>query len=534
ANPASDDQNIESLGLAGTTLTVGIEDGTAQTVDLAALLGTDDQTATEVTYDNTVSMLTATNTQAAIDELAATGGSDDQNIESLGLAGTTLTVGIEDGTAQTVDLVSLLGTDDQTATEVTYDNTASLLSATNTQAAIDELAATGGSDDQNIENLGLAGTTLTVGIEDGTAQTVDLATLLGTDDQTAAEVTYDNTTSLLTATDTQAAIDELAASGGSDDQNIENLGLAGTTLTVGIEDGIAQTVDLATLLGTDDQTAAEVTYDNTTSLLTATDTQAAIDELAAASGGENLSNTDLTQTSSEDRTYDLNGSDLLFRDNSGLPTTGNVGIGNLPGAPQSQLDVNGQIQARDGFAATEGTAGQPSYGFYTGGDTNTGMYRAAEDAIGFSVGGIEALHLEEAAGATNVVITESLQVDNLLLDKDGDSGTAGQVLSSTGTQTDWITPTAPSPFHAMGKINAGIPTNFLNVSSINTIGTGNYQVNFTSSASSSNYIIQLTLGVGSGKEIQVTAQNATNFSVLITNSSGTAVDSEWFFTVIDL
>ncbi|MEQ8217488.1 MAG: hypothetical protein RH981_04580, partial [Arenibacter sp.] len=135
-------------------------------------INTDDQTAVEVSYDNTASLLTATNTQAAIDELAANPASDDQNIESLGLAGTTLTVGIEDGTAQTVDLVSLLGTDDQTATEVTYDNTASLLTATNTQAAIDELAATGGSDDQNIESLGLAGTTLTVGIEDGTAQTV--------------------------------------------------------------------------------------------------------------------------------------------------------------------------------------------------------------------------------------------------------------------------------------------------------------------------------------------------------------------------
>ncbi|MCM4164184.1 MULTISPECIES: hypothetical protein [unclassified Arenibacter] len=329
-------------------------------VNLSSLAGgTDDQTAAEVTYDNTTSLLSATDTQAAIDELAASGG-----------------------------------TDDQTAAEVTYDNTTSLLTATDTQAAIDELAANGGTDDQNIESLGLVGTTLTVGIEDGTAQTVNLAALLGTDDQTAAEVTYDNTTSLLTATDTQAAIDELAASPATDDQNIESLGLVGTTLTVGIEDGTAQTVNLAALLGTDDQTAAEVTYDNTTSLLTATDTQAAIDELAAASGEENLSNTDLTQTTGQVRTYDLNGSDLIFRDNSGLPTTGNVGIGNLPGAPQSQLDVNGQIQASDGFAATEGTAGQPSYGFYTDGDTNTGMFRADEDQIGFSTNGQEAIRID--------------------------------------------------------------------------------------------------------------------------------------------
>ncbi|MGW9685650.1 hypothetical protein [Flagellimonas sp. 2504JD1-5] len=371
---STDDQNIESLGVdVGTNiLTVGIEDGTSQTVDLSHLddAGTDDQTAAEVTYDNTTSGLTATDTQAAIDEVAA-GSTDDQNIESLGvdLGTNVLTVGIEDGTSQTVDLSHLddAGTDDQTAAEVTYDNTTSGLTATDTQAAIDEVAA-GSTDDQNIESLGVdvgtnvltvgiengtsqtvdlshlddAGTddqnieslgvdlgtnVLTVGIENGTSQTVDLSHLddAGTDDQTAAEVTYDNTTSGLTATDTQAAIDEVAA-GSTDDQNIESLGvdLGTNVLTVGIEDGISQTVDLSHLddagtddqnieslgvdlgtnvltvgiengtsqtvdlshlddPGTDDQTAAEVTYDNTTSGLTATDTQAAIDEVAAGS-----------------------------------------------------------------------------------------------------------------------------------------------------------------------------------------------------------------------------------------------------------
>ncbi|MGB5698369.1 hypothetical protein, partial [Muriicola sp.] len=74
---STDDQNISGSGLAGNILTIGIENGTNETVDLSALVGTDDQTAAEVTYDNTTSGLTAADVQAAIDEVAA-GSTDDQ------------------------------------------------------------------------------------------------------------------------------------------------------------------------------------------------------------------------------------------------------------------------------------------------------------------------------------------------------------------------------------------------------------------------------------------------------------------------
>jgi hypothetical protein len=181
----TDDQNISGSNLTGTNLTIGIENGASEVVDLSSLVGTDDQTAAEVTYDNTTSGLTAGDVQAAIDEVAA-GSTDDQNISGSNLTGTNLTIGIENGASEVVDLSSLVGT-----------------------------------DDQNIQNLAIdTGTNiLTVGIEDGTSQTVDLSHLddAGTDDQTAAEVTYDNTTSGLTAGDVQAAIDEVAA-GSTDDQ----------------------------------------------------------------------------------------------------------------------------------------------------------------------------------------------------------------------------------------------------------------------------------------------------------------------------
>jgi len=66
----TDNQSIRNLTFSGTTLTVGIERGSSQTVSLAAL-------------------------------------SDNQSIRNLGLSGTTLTVGIEDGSSQTVSLAPL-------------------------------------------------------------------------------------------------------------------------------------------------------------------------------------------------------------------------------------------------------------------------------------------------------------------------------------------------------------------------------------------------------------------------------------------
>ncbi|WP_229732479.1 hypothetical protein [Muriicola marianensis] len=407
----TDDQNIANLAIdTGTNiLTVGIEDGTSQTVDLSHLddAGTDDQTAAEVTYDNTTSGLTATDVQAAIDEVAAGStddqnltlaantlsiedgnsvdlspyldntddqnisgsslvgtnltigiengasevvdlsslvGTDDQNISGSSLVGTNLTIGIENGTSEVVDLSSLVGTDDQNLTlaantlsiedgnsvDLTpyLDNTddqnisGSSLVGTNLTIGIEngasevvDLSSLVGTDDQNISGSSLVGTNLTIGIENGTSEVVDLSSLVGTDDQTAAEVSYDNTASGLTATDVQAAIDEVAAGStddqnltlaantlsiedgnsvdltpyldNTDDQNIQSLAVdTGTNiLTVGIENGASQTVDLSHLddAGTDDQTAAEVSYDNTTSGLTATDVQAAIDEVAAGS-----------------------------------------------------------------------------------------------------------------------------------------------------------------------------------------------------------------------------------------------------------
>ncbi len=252
---STDDQNIESLGVdVGTNiLTVGIEDGTSQTVDLSHL---DDS------------------------------GTDDQNIEGLALSGANvLTVGIEDGTSQTVDLSSLVGTDDQIAYEVNITDAAGNFTATEVEGALAELAA-GSTDDQNLTGATLTGNSLQIDIEGGSSTTVDLSSLVGTDDQIANEVNITDAAGNFTATEVEGALAELAA-GSTDDQNIESLGVdVGTNiLTVGIEDGTSQTVDLSHLddSGTDDQIASEVNITDAAGNFTATEVEGALAELAAGS-----------------------------------------------------------------------------------------------------------------------------------------------------------------------------------------------------------------------------------------------------------
>ncbi|MFS4457482.1 hypothetical protein, partial [Maribacter sp. 2304DJ31-5] len=131
-------------------------------------------------------------------------------------------------------------------------------------------------------------------------------------------------------------------------------------------------------------------------------------QIASNIGDMNLSNSDLTLNA--DRTVNLAGNELNF---SG---SGNIGIGNLPGAPQDKLDVDGQIRARNGFASTEGSAGNPGYGFYTNGDTDMGMYRIAADQLGFSTGGVEAIRIDASQNVgIGINPTERLHVNGNIL-----------------------------------------------------------------------------------------------------------------------
>ncbi|WP_206682554.1 hypothetical protein, partial [Croceivirga lutea] len=190
--------------------------------DLAGLINTDDQTASEVSIADAGGNFTATDVEGALSELAA-GSTDDQALSLA--AGNILT--LEDG--GTVDLTPFLdNTDDQAITAFSLDN---------------------GTNE------------LTLTLEDGGTQTVDFTTVLaaaGTDDQ-ALSLAAGN---ILTLED-GGTVDLTPFLDNTDDQAITAFSLDNGTneLTLTLEDGGTQTVDFTTVLaaaGTDDQTASEV------------------------------------------------------------------------------------------------------------------------------------------------------------------------------------------------------------------------------------------------------------------------------------
>ena len=295
----TDDQNIENLGLSGNILTVGIENGTAQNVDLSAL---DDS------------------------------GTDNQNLNGATLnTSNVLQIDIEDGSSTTVDLSALddSGTDNQNLTGATLNGSSVLQidieegsSTTVDLSALDD----SGTDNQNLTGATLNGSNvLKIDIEDGSSTTVDLSALNDS---------------------------------GTDNQNIEDLAVDTTTniLTVGIENGTAQTVNLSHLddSGTDDQDAEEVAIDDTANNFSATSVEGALAELASVSG-DNIYT--VNGTLSGNRSVTQNNFDLKF-DGSTLVVSGDdnsVGIGTA--SPQSKLDVtavNPVIQLTDsnGVGAT--------------------------------------------------------------------------------------------------------------------------------------------------------------------------------------
>jgi len=101
--------------------------------------------------------------------------------------------------------------------------------------------------------------------------------------------------------------------------------------------------------------------------------------------------------------------------------------------------------------------------------------------------------------------------------------------TTVGAATVW-----QSPHHAIGKANAAAITRSSGVASIATLGTGNFQVSFSTNASSVDYVIQLTLlNAGTNATIEVVSQANNNFTVQISDSAGAAIDAEWYFTVTD-
>ena len=409
----TDDQNIEGLALSGANvLTVGIEDGTSQTVDLSSLVGTDDQIANEVNITDAAGNFTSTEVEGALAELAA-GSTDDQNLTGATLTGNSLQIDIEGGLSTTVDLSSLVGTDDQIANEVNITDAAGNFTATEVEGALAELAA-GSTDDQNIESLGVdVGTNiLTVGIEDGTSQRI--ASNLddsGTDDQIASEVNITDAAGNFTTTEVEGALAELAA-GSTDDQNLTGATLTGNSLQIDIEGGSSTTVDLSSLVGTDDQIANEVNITDAAGNFTSTEVEGALAELAAGSTDDQQlddPNT-LFNAGTNELTIALEDGGTATADLSALDNPG-TDDQNLTGATLTgnslQIDIEGESSTTVDLSSLVGTD-----------DQIANEVNITDAAGNFTATEVEGALAELAVGSTDDQNIESLGVDvgtNILL-----------------------------------------------------------------------------------------------------------------------
>ncbi len=299
----TDDQNIDSVTINGTILTVYIEDGTSANVNIvnsvdSLIFDKSDSLYTYITdsslndtmwvkkldsllgiYGDTIYFNDTSYTLTRdsllqdslfIDSLISLIGdsinTDDQNIDSVTLNGTIINVYIEDGTSASVDLQPIIdsainntpaGSDDQdltlspgTATTSIIDIESSTSNITIREGLGIQLTEAGNTltitGDQDIDSVTLNGTDLTVYIENGASSLVDLQPII------------------------DSAIANTPA--GSDDQNIDSVTLNGTDLEVYIENGSSSLVDLQPIIdsaiantpaGSDDQNIDSVTLNGT-------------------------------------------------------------------------------------------------------------------------------------------------------------------------------------------------------------------------------------------------------------------------------
>ncbi|QLE00618.1 hypothetical protein HX109_03225 [Galbibacter sp. BG1] len=389
-NDTDDENELQDLSISGNELSLS-NDPTATPIDLSGYLdNTDDQNASEVSFDDSTAALGASNTQAAIEALAASNAADndtdDENeLQDLSISGNELSLS-NDPTATPIDLSGYLdNTDNQTASEV--DITAITgITATNVQGALEELNSNS-SDDQALtletgniltledggtvnltpfldntdeQDLSISGNELSLS-NDPTATPIDLSGYLdNTDDQTASEVDITAITGI-TATNVQGALEELN-SNSSDDQALtletgniltledggtvnltpfldntdeQDLSISGNELSLS-NDPTATPIDLSGYLdNTDDQNASEVSFDDSTAALGASNTQAAIEALAASNAADN-------DTDDENELQDLSisGNELsLSNDPTATPIDLSGYLDNTDNQTASEVDI---------------------------------------------------------------------------------------------------------------------------------------------------------------------------------------------------
>jgi len=540
------DSNEFNTGISfdGTDLTV-TDLGGDQTVDISGLAY--DDTALKADVDQNTADIDALETeQTTQNNSIATNATDIDNLEG------------EQTTQNNSIATNATDIDNLEAEQTTQNNSIASNAtdiSTNAAAIAAHNSADGDLSDSNEYNTGISfdGTDLTL-TDLGGDQTVDISGLAY--DDTALRADVDQNTADIDALETEQTTQNNSIATNATD--IDNLEAEQTT----------QNNSIATNATDIDNLEAEQTTQNNSissnsaaiaAHNTADEDLSATNETNTSFSTVDVAGTDYLRISDSNGDLDVPLSDLshtgttgsvFFAGADGTPTENNgqlfwnsssnsLGVGTS--SPTNKLHVSGAIRSQ-GILNSNGTENEPAYRFND--DTNTGMFRPAADEIAFSVGGIEAMKIEETSSDTSVIINETLELEGAILDENDSPGTAGQVLTSTATGTEWVN--SMSPIKAIGKISAaGGVTKATAGVTVTRISVGYYRVTLpTGAVSDADYIIQLTQpgrgGAGNDDPgISYSNQTATSFEVIIgdNDNGGTdrsRFDSEFMFTVLDL
>ncbi|CAG2534018.1 hypothetical protein MAR621_03821, partial [Maribacter dokdonensis] len=540
------DSNEYNTGISfdGTDLTV-TDLGGDQTVDISGLAYDDSALRTDVDQ-NTADIDALEAEQTTQNNAIATNATDIDNLEA-------------EQTTQNNSITTNDSDIDNLEAEQTTQNNSIATNATDISTNAAAIAAHNSADgdlsDSNEYNTGISfdGTDLTL-TDLGGDQTVDISGLAY--DDTALRADVDQNTADIDALETEQTTQNNSIATNATD--IDNLEAEQTT----------QNNSIATNATDIDNLEAEQTTQNNSissnsaaiaAHNTADEDLSATNETNTSFSTVDVAGTDYLRISDSNGDLDVPLSDLshtgttgsvFFAGADGTPTENNgqlfwnsssnsLGVGTS--SPTNKLHVSGAIRSQ-GILNSNGTENEPAYRFND--DTNTGMFRPAADEIAFSVGGIEAMKIEETSSDTSVIINETLELEGAILDENDSPGTAGQVLTSTATGTEWVN--SMSPIKAIGKISAaGGVTKATAGVTVTRISVGYYRVTLpTGAVSDADYIIQLTQpgrgGAGNDDPgISYSNQTATSFEVIIgdNDNGGTdrsRFDSEFMFTVLDL
>jgi hypothetical protein len=284
----------------------------------------DDQSALEVPYDNSSSLLTAGNVQAAIDEV-------EDRVDTLESAGAATWGTITGTLSNQTDLQSALDGKANT----THTHTLSDVTDSGTSAALD-VAAVG---DAGVGEVVKGDDTRLTDARTPTAHT-----------HTASEIT-DFDTEVSNNSSVAANTAKVSADGSVTTHSDVTSAGSGEIITTAERNKLAGIEANAK----DDQSALEVPYDNSSSLLTATTAQAAIDELDTAV--DSLVTDSHTHANKAQLDLITDGDHDVRTDNPHGVTKTQVGLGNVTNDAQIPLTEKGAI---NGVATLDGSGLVPS------------------------------------------------------------------------------------------------------------------------------------------------------------------------------